>query len=59
MVQKQKLTRRHESKNARYKVKVQARTFCVTGHDAIEYLMRFRIDGYTIKRVELVCISFF
>ena len=34
------------------------RTFYFTGHRCVEkFVIRFRIDGHTIKRGKLVCIS--
>jgi hypothetical protein len=40
------------------KAKVQPRAFYFTSHRCIEKLMTgLRIDGRTIKRVKLVCIS--
>ena len=44
--------------NGMRKAKVQPRAFYFTGHRYVEKLMtRFRIDGRTIKRGKLVCIS--
>ena len=44
--------------NGMRKAKVQPRAFHFTGHRCVEKLMTgFRIDGRTIKRGKLVCIS--